>query len=117
MGATLKHRFIDFQGMVVARVEHITGCRRYSLRTPELKDGLIQPVDILDEAFLQHVADAPNDIPESFPFEFELGAHVRDTVTTCVVWIGAPGLSSGALNLFSEISPKPSPSRPNVQIE
>ncbi len=57
LGVTLKHLIHGYEGVAVARAQHITGCNQYMVQPPGLtKDGKLHDVYWLDEHALQQTA-------------------------------------------------------------
>lgn len=70
----VKDRITGFKGVVVARTEYMTGCRRYSLQDPKLsKDGKPQDWQAFDEDSLEfdgkikHKIKRPGGVVKSDP--------------------------------------------------
>lgn len=56
LGVRAKCKITGFEGTVVSRVQHITGCDRYSLQ-PDAKDGKMPDAIWFDETVLE-ITDA-----------------------------------------------------------
>ena len=53
MGATAKCKVTGFEGIVIARSEHITGCNTYGLKGRIDKDGKVQDAEWFDEGTIE----------------------------------------------------------------
>lgn len=56
LGDTVKDRVTGFTGVVMARVQYITGCNQYHVQPPKLKAGALQDGHYFDEMRLDWVA-------------------------------------------------------------
>lgn len=59
IGATLRDKVTGFEGVVVGRGDHLSGCDTYGLQAKQLKDGYPQDIKWFDEPRLERV-DVPN---------------------------------------------------------
>jgi hypothetical protein len=55
LGSTLRDKVTGFEGVIVGRGDHISGCDTYGLQPKQLKDGMPQDVKWLDEPRLERV--------------------------------------------------------------
>ncbi len=53
LGSRLRDQVTLFEGIVVTRAEHLSGCDTYGLQPTELKDGAPQDIKWFDEPRLQ----------------------------------------------------------------
>lgn len=60
LGATVRDKVTDFEGVVVGRGDHISGCDTYGLQSRVLKDGVPQDMKWFDEPRLVLVDSTPN---------------------------------------------------------
>lgn len=58
LGMTLRDKVTGFEGVVVGRGDHLSGCDTYGLQSKQLKDGLPTDVKWFDEPRVELI-DAP----------------------------------------------------------
>jgi hypothetical protein len=59
LGQTLRDKVTGFEGVVIARGDHISGCDTYGLQSRSLKDGHPSDSKWFDEPRVELVADTP----------------------------------------------------------
>jgi len=82
LGVTVRHLIHGFEGVAIARSEHITGCNRYTVQPRGLtEEGKPKDAFYMDEHALE-LLDTPKVAIEAvnLPFKFEMGATVRHTI-------------------------------------
>lgn len=55
LGGTARDKVTGFEGVIVGRGDHLSGCDTYGLQSKQLKDGVPQDVKWFDEPRLEHV--------------------------------------------------------------
>ena len=54
-GATLRDKVTGFEGVVIARMDHLTGCNRYLIQPKVDKDGKMPDGIYIDEPALEQM--------------------------------------------------------------
>ena len=69
LGVKAKDKITGFEGIIVARSQHITGCNTYGLRGDLDKDGKVNECEWFDEGLLDVTGKGiePNDVSSDPP--------------------------------------------------
>lgn len=64
LGKEAKDIVTGFSGIIIARVEYMTGCNQYGISRKAGEDGAIHPAEFFDEGRIQIIGDgvAPKDV-------------------------------------------------------
>ena len=60
LGNKVKDSITGFEGIAIARIEYLNGCVSFEVRPLELKDGLLQDTEWIDDQQLDSSSESPN---------------------------------------------------------